>query len=248
MELFHNRIEAGRVLAKHLDTFRGTPNLIVLALPRGGVSVAAEVAKALDAPLDVMVVRKLGVPGFEELAMGAVASDGARVFDEGIADMYGISEQDRVAVEARERQELERREALYRAGLPPLDLAGKVVVLVDDGLATGATMEAAARATRAHGPQRIVVAVPVAASDSLAKLRPLVDHIITVATPEPFFGVGLFYDDFAQISDDEVLELLRAPRGGQVMEEAGVDAMAKASFDTLSRRAAARSPYWEANS
>lgn len=248
MRLFHNRIEAGRILAKHLDAYQGTPNLIVLALPRGGVSVAAEVAKALDAPLDVMVVRKLGVPGFEELAMGALAGDGARVFDEGVADMYGVSERDRVAVEARERQELARREALYRAGLPPLDLAGRVVILVDDGLATGATMEAAVRAARAQRPQRIIVAVPVAAGDSLAKLHPLVDHTIAVATPEPFFGVGLFYEDFAQISDDEVLALLRGPRGGHVLEEAGVDAMAKASFDTLSRRAAARSPYGEANS
>ena len=205
---FRDRAEAGRVLAERLRAYAGRDDVIVLALPRGGVPVAYEVAKELGAPLDVFVVRKLGVPGHEELAMGAIASGGVLVLDEGLVRALGISHaQIQRAVET-ELRELERREAAYRAGRGPLELGGKTVILVDDGLATGSTMRAAALAVRRHEPQRVVVAVPVAAAETCAEFRDEVDEIVCAVVPRPFHAVGLWYEDFSQTSDEEVSDLL----------------------------------------
>ena len=205
---FRDRAEAGRVLAERLRAYAGRDDVIVLALPRGGVPVAYEVAKELGAPLDVFVVRKLGVPGHEELAMGAIASGGVLVLDEGVVRPLGISHaQIQRAVET-ELRELERREAAYRAGRGPLELGGKTVILVDDGLATGSTMRAAALAVRRHEPRRVVVAVPVAAAETCAEFRDEVDEIVCAVVPRPFHAVGLWYEDFSQTSDEEVSDLL----------------------------------------
>jgi predicted phosphoribosyltransferase len=204
---FRDRHEAGRRLAKALDAWRGRPDVAVLALPRGGVPVAWEVARFLGAPLDVLVVRKLGFPGHEEFAMGAIASGGVRVMSE-LPDHWPVSEHALEAVVARETQELARREQLYRGERAPIALAGRVVLLVDDGLATGATMHAAVLAVRAAQPQRIVVAVPVASREAVQLLGTVADEVVSVFTPEHFRAVGLWYTDFAQTSDDEVRELL----------------------------------------
>lgn len=208
---FRDRTEAGRRLAARLTAYEGRSDLLVLALPRGGVPVAAEVARALAAPLDVFVVRKLGVPGHEELAMGALASGGVRVLNDEVVQALGIPADviDRVA--ERERVEIERREAAYRDDRPPRDVRGRTVILVDDGLATGSTMRAAVAALRERGPDRIVVAVPVAAPATCAEFRTLADDCICVHTPEPFHAVGLWYEDFSQTSDDEVRALLSEP-------------------------------------
>jgi putative phosphoribosyl transferase len=205
---FRDRGEAGRVLARELDRYAGRDDVVVLALPRGGVPVAHEVAKALGAPLDVFVVRKLGVPGHRELAMGAVASGGALVLDEGLIRSLRIGDAEIQQTIAAELRELERRERAYRDGRDLPELAGKTVILVDDGLATGSTMRAAALAVREHHPARIVVAVPVAAAETCDELRDEVDEIICAVTPRPFHAVGLWYDDFSQTSDEEVRELL----------------------------------------
>jgi putative phosphoribosyl transferase len=205
---FRDRAEAGRQLAEQLRGYAGRDDVIVLALPRGGVPVGYEVAKALGAPLDVFVVRKLGVPGHEELAMGAIASGGTLVVDEGLIRSLGIGVarvQEAIAAEARE---LERREKLYRDGRGRPELEGKTVILVDDGLATGATMRAAALAVREHRPGRIVIAVPVAAAETCRELRGDADELVCVATPRPFGAVGLWYEDFSQTGDDEVRELI----------------------------------------
>jgi predicted phosphoribosyltransferase len=208
---FADRREAGRMLAEALKGYAFREDLIVLALPRGGVPVAFEVACALGAPLDVLVVRKLGVPGHEEYAMGAIAA-GVQVLSPEVVSGLGISEQAIAAVLEQERAELARRERLYRAGLPPLELAGKQVIVVDDGLATGASMEAAIAALHAQLPERLVVAVPVAPPDTCARLRPQVDELVSVLMPEPFHAVGLWYREFPQTSDEEVRTLLaRAP-------------------------------------
>jgi putative phosphoribosyl transferase len=207
-QLFRNRSEAGRLLAAKLARYAGKPDVIVLALPRGGVPVGYEVARALHAPLDVFVVRKLGIPGYEELAMGAVASGGVRVLNDQVVRGLGIPADVIEAVANWELQELQRRERLYRGNRPPPDVRGKTVILVDDGLATGSTMLAAVQALRKLGPARIVVAVPVASGDTCQILEEYVDEVVCAATPEPFYAVGLWYRDFSQTTDEEVRELL----------------------------------------
>jgi putative phosphoribosyl transferase len=204
---FRDRAEAGRQLAERLNEYAGHDDVIVLALPRGGVPVAYEVAKALDAPLRVFVVRKVGVPGHEELAMGALASGGVLVLDHDLVRALGLEEADVERVVNAEARELARREAAYGA-LDPQELEGKTVILVDDGLATGATMRAAALAVRRLNPARVVVAVPVAAEETCDQFRDVVDDVVCDVTPKPFRAVGLWYKDFSQTSDDEVRELL----------------------------------------
>ena len=206
--LFRNRSEAGRILAERLKHYADRPDLLVLALPRGGVPVAYEVAKVLHAPLDVFVVRKLGIPGQEELAMGAVATGGVRVVNDQVVRGLGIPEYVIEAVATWELLELERRQRVYRGDRPLPDLRGKSVILVDDGLATGSTMLAAVQAIRKLGPARIVVAVPVASPDTCTLLTEYVDEMVCAATPDPFYAVGLWYRDFSQTSDEEVRELL----------------------------------------
>lgn len=210
--LFRDRAQAGRCLAERLGHYAGRPDVVVLALPRGGVPVASEVARALGAPLDVFLVRKLGFPGQEELAMGAIASGGSRVLNRSLLERLHVPPQTVDAVASRELRELERRERAYRGTSPPPSLRGKTVILVDDGLATGASMRAAAAALRAQEPARIVVAVPVAASSSCEEFSDLVDEVICVETPEPFEAVGQWYDDFSQTSDEEVRQLLELSR------------------------------------
>jgi putative phosphoribosyl transferase len=209
---FRDRAEAGRLLAKQLEGYSGRDDVIVLALPRGGVPVAYEVAKALGAPLDVFVVRKLGVPGHEELAMGAVASGPVLVLDEPLTRSLGIDRRQVERVVEAELRELARRDAAYRDGREPPDLEGKTVILVDDGLATGSTMRAAALAVRRQNPARVVVAVPVAAAETCDQFRDVVDEVLCAITPRPFQAVGLWYDDFSQTSDSEVRQLLARAR------------------------------------
>jgi predicted phosphoribosyltransferase len=206
--LFRDRREAGRLLAAKLTAYANRPDVIVLALPRGGVPVADEVARALGAPLDVFVVRKLGVPGSEELAMGAVATGDVRVLNDQLVNRLGIPDHLIDAVAVREGQELARRERLYRGGRPPLDVRDRTVILVDDGLATGATMHAAIAALRQLGPARIVVAVPTASPETCEEMRAEVDDVICAITPEAFQAVGRWYQDFAQTTDEEVQDLL----------------------------------------
>lgn len=209
---FEDRHDAGRQLAAKLTAYRGQPDLLVLALPRGGMPVGYEVAQALDAPLDIFIVRKLGVPGHEEMAMGAIASGGTRVLNQEVVRQLGISEEMLRAVVEREQRELERREQAYRDGSPPPEIRDKTVILVDDGLATGASMLAAARALRQHQPRRVIVAVPVAAEATCDTFRDEVDAVVCAMTPEPFYAVGLWYEDFSQTSDDEVRDLLTRAR------------------------------------
>jgi putative phosphoribosyl transferase len=205
---YHDRGEAGRQLATMLTTYADRPDTLVLALPRGGVPVAYEVATELHAPLDVFLVRKLGVPGNEELAMGAIASGGVCVLNEGVVRALNIPDHVIASVARREQQELRRREQLYRDNRPPLDVSDRVVILVDDGLATGATMRAAVRALQHQGPARLVVAVPVAAPEIYNEFHAIVDEIVCAQTPDPFFGVGWWYEDFAQTTDQQVHDLL----------------------------------------
>jgi putative phosphoribosyl transferase len=207
---FRDRREAGQVLAERLAHYRGRPDLLVLALPRGGVAVGFEVAHALEAPLDVFVVRKLGFPGHEEYAMGAIASGGVRVMN----PMPGIevSPEALDQVVAREQAELARRERLYRGDRPSLELRGRTVIVVDDGLATGATMSAAVLAIRQQGPARLVVAVPVGAAETCRLLREQADDVVCVTMPTPLRAVGLWYRDFPQASDEEVHDLLAEAR------------------------------------
>jgi predicted phosphoribosyltransferase len=207
---FRNRTDAGRRLAEKLAAYANRADVLILALPRGGVPVGGEVARTLGAPLDVFLVRKLGVPGYEELAMGAVATGGIRVLNDEIVRGLGISEHEIDAAVARELQELARRERLYRGDRPPPDVADRTVILVDDGLATGATMRAAIHALRQQHPARIVVAVPTASPDTCEALKAEADDVICAMTPEPFFAVGHWYEDFTQTTDDEVRLLLRA--------------------------------------
>ena len=205
---FRNRRDAGRRLAAELRTYANRSDVIVLALPRGGVPVGYEVATALDVPLDVFVVRKLGLPWHEELAMGALASGGVRILDDDLIRVARVSTEDIERVTAAEQVELERRERRYRGDRPFPDLTGKTVLLVDDGLATGSTMRAAVAALRQEVPRRIVVAVPVAAPATCDAFRDIADDIVCAVTPEPFRAVGLWYDDFSQTTDEEVHELL----------------------------------------
>jgi predicted phosphoribosyltransferase len=206
--LFHDRAEAGRVLAERLAPYANRPDVLILALPRGGVPVAYEVARALHAPLDVFVVRKLGIPGHEELAMGAVATGGIRVINQQVVRALRIPDSVIEAVADWEERELKRRERLYRGERPPPDVRGRTVILVDDGLATGSTMIAAVKALRQQKPARIVVAVPIASGDTCDLLRNEVDEVVCAVTPEPFYAVGLWYQDFSQTTDEEVRELL----------------------------------------
>lgn len=212
---FHDRTEAGRLLVGKLAAYANRADVIVLALPRGGVPVAYEVTRALNAPLDVFLVRKLGVPGHEEFAMGAIAAGGVRVLNDQTVRALRISDHVIEAVAAKEQQELDRRARLYRGDRPPPDLRGKTVILVDDGLATGATMLAAVKALRQQQAGRIVTAVPIASPETCEQLRGEVDDIICAVTPEPFYAVGYWYEDFSQATDAEVRDLLaRSARAG----------------------------------
>ena len=208
MAIFKDRRDAGRKLAQYLTQYANRPDVVVLALPRGGVPVAFEVARALNAPLDIFLVRKLGLPGHEELAMGAIASGGLRVLNEDIVGALNIPDAVVEAVARRERAELERRERAYRGDRPPLDVRGKTVILVDDGLATGSSMRAAVAGLRARQPAQIVVAVPTAAPETCDAFENEVDDVVCAVTPQPFFSVGTWYEDFSQTSDEEVRRLL----------------------------------------
>ncbi|WP_414585678.1 phosphoribosyltransferase [Scytonema sp. PCC 10023] len=213
--LYKNRKAAGQILAKELAAYANRQDVLVLALPRGGVPVAFEVAKGLNAPLDVFVVRKLGVPEQQELAMGAIASGGVRVLNENIVRSLGISEAAINQVVAKEQQELERREHLYRGDRPVPTLHERTVILVDDGLATGATMRAAVVALQQQKPAKIIVAVPVSASETCQEFQSKVDEVVCAATPNPFYSVGLWYEDFPQTTDQEVRDLLELAANSQ---------------------------------
>jgi putative phosphoribosyl transferase len=205
---FRDRANAGRRLAEALTHYKGRPDVLVLALPRGGVPVAYEVARMLGAPLDVFVVRKLGVPGEPEVAMGAIATGNVRVLNRDVVTALGIPPQMIDAVAARELVELERRERAYRGDRPAPSVAGRTVILVDDGLATGATMRAAVMAIKAQNPARVVVAVPTAERAACDDLRSEVDEVVCAETPPLFGAVGLWYEDFSETSDEEVRDLL----------------------------------------
>lgn len=207
---FKNRRDAGRILAGKLSKYANHPDVVVLALPRGGVPVGHEVAKSLNAPLDVMLVRKLGAPGNEELAMGAIASGGFRFLNRTVIESLRIPPESIEECERRERLELMRREALYRGNRPPLNTDGKTVILVDDGIATGSTMRVAIQMLRSQKAARIVVATPAAPPSVVWEMQPLVDEFIAVIQPGDFLGVGQWYDDFTQTDDDTVYELLRS--------------------------------------
>jgi putative phosphoribosyl transferase len=211
--MFRDRTEAGQLLARRLIRYKDQPEVVVLGLARGGMPVASEVAKALRAPLDVFLVRKLGVPGQEELAMGASASGNVKVLNDPIINALGISPAAIEAAAAKEEREIERREWLYRGDRPSLAVENRTIILIDDGLATGSTMRAAVLALRRQHPASIVVAVPVAAASTCEDLKHEVDEIICLLTPENFFAVGEWYEDFSQITDEEVQELLRCAPG-----------------------------------
>lgn len=208
MAFFKDRVDAGKKLAKELSKYANRSDVLILALPRGGVPVAFEVAKELNVKMDVFIVRKLGVPGNEELAMGAIASDNIRVLNEDVVSSFQIPERVIDSVAANELKELERREQAYRGNRPKPEISGKTVILIDDGLATGATMRAAVAALKIKNPTKIVIAVPTAAADTCRFFEEKVDEIICVTTPEPFYGVGAWYGDFSQTTDEEVCELL----------------------------------------
>ena len=219
--IFRDRRQAGQLLAKSLRRYARRPDVIVLALPRGGVPVGYEVARALDVPLDVFLVRKLGVPGQPELAMGAIASGGVRVLDAELARRCGVTRAEIDEVQARELEELLRRERAYRGRRPAPEVAGRTVILVDDGVATGSSLKAAIAALRRRVPAAIVAAVPVAPASTIQELSSLADEVVCVDTPVPFYAVGNFYDDFSPTEDEEVRELLalaapRAPEGDPV--------------------------------
>ena len=211
--LFQDRFDAGRLLAHKLRAFANRPDTVVLALPRGGVPVGFEVAKMLNVPLDIFVVRKLGVPGYEELAMGAIASGGIRVLNEDVVRAAGVPNEVIDAVAAKEERELERRQRDYREGRPPVDVQGHIVIVVDDGLATGSSMRVALQALKRKRPAQIIVAVPVGARATCAEFQSEGYHIICAVTPEPFQSVGQWYRDFSQTSDEEVRDLLRQATG-----------------------------------
>jgi len=213
--IFRDRAEAGKKLADELYEYAGRDDCLVLALPRGGVPVAYEVARRLKLPLDVFLVRKLGVPGHEELAMGAIASGGTRVVNENIVRPLHISQETIDVVSRTEQRELDRRERAYRDASPPTEIRNKIVILVDDGLATGATMRAAAAALKQRSPKKIVVAVPVAARETCEEFRSEVDSVVCAATPHPFRGVGLWYKDFSQTTDQTVRRLLARARASE---------------------------------
>ena len=207
---FRDRKEAGILLAKYLEHYKGAPGTIILGLPRGGVVTGAEVARVLGLPLDVLVVRKLGTPGHEELAMGAIVRGGVRVLNEDVVRAMRIPLAQIESVAEREEREAARRERVFRSGRPPLELEGRTVILIDDGLATGSTMFAAVEAVRAKGAKRIVAAVPVAPPQTYERLAAKVDEIVCLSTPPDFYAVGQWYDSFTQVEDDEVVKLLEA--------------------------------------
>lgn len=207
---FADRVEAGRVLASALSSYADRLDVLVLALPRGGVPVAREVAQALGAPMDLWIVRKLGVPGAEELAMGALAGDGVCVFNDDVIAYMQIDKDTIRAVRMREQAELERRNDLYRHGLPPLDVAGKTVIVVDDGFATGATIRAAIASLRKAGASWVVAAAPVGAASTCRIIEREADDVVCVYTPEPFAGVGMWYTDFSQTTDQQVQVIMQA--------------------------------------
>lgn len=218
--IFRDRTEAGRRLARELARYANRADVVVLGLPRGGIPVAYEVARALEAPLDVFVVRKLGLPGQEELAVGAIASGGVRVVNEKLLKHLRVPAGVLDKIAAREERELMRREGAYRGGRTPVPITGRIAILVDDGLATGASMRAAAAALRRLGPARIIVAVPVGAAETCAEFGALADQVVCAETPEPFWAVGNWYDDFSQTTDDEVSELLERARSDGEEREA----------------------------
>ncbi|MDG9668848.1 phosphoribosyltransferase family protein [Hahella sp. CR1] len=205
-----NRVSAGRMLAQALDAYRSRNNLLILALPRGGVPVANEIAVAFSAPLDLLLVRKLGAPRYPELAMGAIASGGAIVMNEDVVNVHQISEEEIASVRKREEKELRRREQTYRGDKPAPEIRGCCVIVVDDGMATGATMKAGVAALRQMQPEAIVAAIPVAPSETVTELQGMVDEVVCLATPEPFYAIGGCYTDFGQTSDNEVIEILKA--------------------------------------
>jgi predicted phosphoribosyltransferase len=211
--IFRDRTDAGKYLATKLLSYKHRQDVLVLALPRGGVPVAFEVAQVLRVPLDIFLVRKLGVPGHEELAMGAISTGGVRVLNEDTVDYLNIPEHIIDSIAAEELKELKRRERAYRGNRPEPDVKGKTVILIDDGLATGSTIRAAAQALRPQQPARIIVAVPVSAPETCDEYRIGVDEIICAVTPEPFVGVGMWYLDFSQTTDEEVRDLLERARG-----------------------------------
>jgi putative phosphoribosyl transferase len=211
--IFRDRTEAGKYLATKLQSYKDRPDVLVLALPRGGVPVAFEVAQTLRVPLDVFLVRKLGVPGHEELAMGAISTGGVRVLNEDTVEYLRIPKHIIDSIAAEELKELKRRELAYRGNRPEPDVKGKTVILIDDGLATGSTIRAAAQALRQRQPARTIVAVPVSAPETCDEYRIGVDEIICAVTPEPFLGVGMWYLDFSQTTDEEVRDLLERARG-----------------------------------
>ena len=206
---FRNRSEAGRILSQQLERYKDRPDVLVLGLPRGGVPVAYEVARALNSPLDVFVVRKLGLPGHEELAMGAIASGDIRVLNDSVVEQFGVLPDAIEAATAREKDELKRREHLYRGDRPHPDISGRTVIVVDDGLATGSTMRVAVAALRRQNPFKIVVAVPTAAAEICEQLKAEADEVVCAMMPEPFYAVGLWYEKFDQTSDEEVTDLIR---------------------------------------
>jgi putative phosphoribosyl transferase len=219
--VFQDRHDAGRQLAVRLLPYAGRDDVVVLALPRGGVPVGYEVARALGAPLDIFLVRKLGVPGHEELAMGAIASGGVRVINQRVIDTLKIPPEVIEQVTTMELEELERREREYRDGRPPVEVAGRVAILVDDGLATGASMRAAIEALRRREPGRIIVAVPVGAAETCSDLRQEADEAVCAQEPTEFYAVGLWYEDFAQTTDDEVRDLLARANNHEAAGEPG---------------------------
>ena len=208
MAIFKDRVDAGKQLAKELSKYSNRPDVLVLALPRGGVPVAFEVAKELNVKMDIFIVRKLGVPGNEELAMGAIASDDIRVLNEDIIRSYQIPDRVIAIVAANELRELERREHRYRGGRPKPNMKDMIVILIDDGLATGATMHAAVEALKTKHPAKLIVAVPTASPDICRFFKKIVDEMICITTPEPFYAVGAWYEDFSQTTDEEVCKLL----------------------------------------
>jgi putative phosphoribosyl transferase len=219
---FQNRVEAGRELARRLRRYANREDVIVLGIPRGGVPVAFEIATGLGLPLDIFVLRKLGVPGHEELAFGAIASGNIRILNRDVIEGWGLTGLDIERVTQAEKIELERREHLYRHTRRPLDVQGRVIILVDDGIATGSSMRAAIRALRQMSPAAIVLATPVAPGSTCTRLRPEVDELVCLEMPEPFYGVGQFYEDFSQTSDEEVEELLE--KASEQRVERGVGA------------------------
>ena len=206
--IFRDRTDAGKILAGHLGQYADRRDVVVLALPRGGVPVAFEVAEKLNAPLDVIIVQKLGTPGQEELAMGAIASGNVKILNHYVIEQLGISQAQIASAVAHEQKELERRERFYRGDRPPIDVSGRIVILIDDGLATGSSMRAAAAAIRQRQPSQLVLAVPVASESTCAELKEEVDEAVCAVTPMAFYAVGQWYQEFSQTTDQEVRELL----------------------------------------